>query len=335
MKFLLFVLFCAAANLCAAHTPGNYWFNGACDGGTMYNKSAQDYNAVLTDTSRNPSASRKDSIKYFPKLLNDGMGINFDPNKYVVPNRHVVDTALVPEQTAVLNKVARKDTALLTNVTVKSSIANKKAGDSTAIASVKPVVKDSTVYKNKALQKDTAQTMTITVGKLPVKRQNTTIQAAPKGKKAALSKAAKDTVTALSVPQKDTVAALPTPVKDTTPAAITQRTTSLVNTFKVSSPHISVQLYDDGQIDGDAVSVYYNGTMIINNQTLTHKAITFNIEASAASRHHEFTLVAESEGFLPPNTALMRIKAGDQQFELNVSSSSEHNVKIAIDYTGE
>ncbi len=164
-----------------------------------------------------PATSRKDSLKYFPKLLGDSMSIHFDPNKYLPPNTQTTAT----------------------------------------------------------------------------------------------------------------------PVKDTIPAAITQRATNLVTTYQVSSPHIVVQLFDEGQIDGDAVSVYYNGKVIINNQILTHKAITFTIEATTANRHHEFILISESEGSVPPNTALMRIKAGTQQFELNISSSSTHNAKIAIDYTGE
>src|SRR3954453_23524829 len=52
-----------------------------------------------------------------------------------------------------------------------------------------------------------------------------------------------------------TATALPAPVKDTIPSAITQLSTNLITTYKVSSPHISVQLFDNGQIDGDAVSV--------------------------------------------------------------------------------
>ena len=132
---------------------------------------------------------------------------------------------------------------------------------------------------------------------------------------------------------KDTVAPAPV-IKDSVPAAVTQRNTKLITTYEVSSPHILVQLFDDGQIDGDAVSVYYNGTLIINNRTLTHKAITFNLEATAENRHHEFILISESVGFMAPNTALMRITAGEQKFELTVSSNMEHNAKIAIDYTG-
>ena len=126
-----------------------------------------------------------------------------------------------------------------------------------------------------------------------------------------------------------------TTTKDTLPVVIAMRTTSLVNTYRVSSPNIVVQLYDNGQIDGDVVSVYYNNKLIVDHQALTHKAITFTINATASGRHHEFTLISDNEGTVPPNTALMRIRAGSQQFELNVSSSSTHNARIAIDYTGE
>ena len=122
--------------------------------------------------------------------------------------------------------------------------------------------------------------------------------------------------------------------KDTIPAAIIQRDTKLITTYQVSSPHINVQLFDNGEIDYDAVSVYYNGRLIINNQTLTHKAINFSIDASAVNRHHEFILIAETEGMIPPNTALMRITAGNQHYELEVSSNTKRNAKIAIDYTG-
>lgn len=127
----------------------------------------------------------------------------------------------------------------------------------------------------------------------------------------------------------------PQPPTDTVPAALTQRITSLINTYQVQTPRILVQLFDDGQIDGDAVSVYYNGQLIINSQTLTHKAVNFTIEASTANRHHEFILISEGVGMIPPNTALLRIMAGQQKFELTVSSDMNRNAKIAIDYTGD
>ena len=45
-------------------------------------------------------------------------------------------------------------------------------------------------------------------------------------------------------------------------------------------------------------------------------------------------LIAENEGLMPPNTALMRITAGDKQYKLTVSTTGSKNAKIAIEYTG-
>lgn len=134
---------------------------------------------------------------------------------------------------------------------------------------------------------------------------------------------------------KGSIAKLKTPVADSTPSALTTRTTTLVNTFQVSSPHIVIQLFDNAEIDGDVVTVYHNGQMIVNRQSLTHKAITITIDASKENAHHEFIMVADNLGLIPPNTALMRITAGGQKFELEVSSDFDNNSKITIDYTGE
>lgn len=112
------------------------------------------------------------------------------------------------------------------------------------------------------------------------------------------------------------------------------RQTDFVNTFQVTESHIKVELFDNGEIDSDAVSVYYNGSLIINNETLTTKAITFYVDASATNRHLELTLIAENEGSIPPNSALMRITAGNKQYEIFISTSLTRNAKIALDYIG-
>lgn len=123
--------------------------------------------------------------------------------------------------------------------------------------------------------------------------------------------------------------------KDTMPAALATRNTNLVKTFQITSPHITIQLYDNAEIDGDVVSVFHNGNLITDHQLLTHKAILFTINASVLDSHHEFVMVAENLGLIPPNTALMRITAGNQKFELEVSSDFDNNAKIVIDYSGE
>jgi hypothetical protein len=123
-------------------------------------------------------------------------------------------------------------------------------------------------------------------------------------------------------------------IPDTAMQERIHRKTDFVNTLQVIEPHIKVELFDNGEIDSDAVSVYYNGSLIINNRTLTTKAITFYVDASAANRHLELTLIAENEGSIPPNSALMRITAGDKHFELFISTNLTKNAKIALDYIG-
>ncbi len=123
-------------------------------------------------------------------------------------------------------------------------------------------------------------------------------------------------------------------ISDTAMQERMHRKTDFVNTLQVTTSHIKVELFDNGEIDSDAVSVYYNGSLIINNKTLTTKAITFYVDASATNRHIELTLIAENEGSIPPNSALMRITAGDKQYEIFISTSLTKNAKIALDYIG-
>jgi hypothetical protein len=46
-------------------------------------------------------------------------------------------------------------------------------------------------------------------------------------------------------------------------------------------------------------------------------------------------MIAENEGVIPPNSALLRITAGDKQYKLSVSTTGSRNAKIDIDYIGE
>src|SRR4030095_2904618 len=89
--------------------------------------------------------------------------------------------------------------------------------------------------------------------------------------------------------------------------ALEQRDNVLVQTFHISTPDILIELFDNAEIDGDMVSVYHNDTLLVNNAKLLTKAITLAVHADAVNRKHEFILVANNLGTIPPNTALMRI----------------------------
>lgn len=123
---------------------------------------------------------------------------------------------------------------------------------------------------------------------------------------------------------------------DSTPAqrALADRASVLLGTYHISSPDILIELFDNGEIDGDRVSVYHNNENIVSNQTLGLKAITLNVHADTAHREHEFVMIAENLGTIPPNSALMRITAGKQTYKLTVNTDLKTNARIVLYYDG-
>jgi hypothetical protein len=119
-----------------------------------------------------------------------------------------------------------------------------------------------------------------------------------------------------------------------TDKALTSRTNVLLQTYHITSPDILIELFDNGEIDGDRVSVYHNNAIIVSNQTLGIKTITLNVHADATNREHEFVLVAENLGTIPPNSALMRITAGKQVYKLTVNTDMKTNARIVFYYDG-
>lgn len=129
----------------------------------------------------------------------------------------------------------------------------------------------------------------------------------------------------------------PTPdqlVKKTVPVpeVIRDRENALVKKIVTTSPDILIQLYDNGEIDGDTITVYDNNEIIANSKRLTGKPITLNIKADIFNPHHEFVMVANNLGSIPPNTALMVITTDGKRYELFISSDEKKNAKVIIDF---
>jgi len=116
------------------------------------------------------------------------------------------------------------------------------------------------------------------------------------------------------------------------PEVIKERENPLIKTIVTNSPDILIQLFDNGEIDGDTITVYDNNQIIANRQGLTGKPITLHVTADLMNSHHEFVMVANNLGSIPPNTALMVITTGGKRYELFISSDEKKNAKVVIDY---
>ncbi|HYC40615.1 MAG TPA: hypothetical protein VEB63_09010 [Chitinophagaceae bacterium] len=109
-----------------------------------------------------------------------------------------------------------------------------------------------------------------------------------------------------------------------------ERETVVVQEVEVASDSFTVQLYDNGEVDGDRISVFYNGQLILSNERLTHKSIRLNLGIDSLRESSEISMFAENLGLIPPNTALMIIDDGKNRYEARISSSLQKNATIRI-----
>ncbi|MCX6205048.1 MAG: hypothetical protein NTZ19_02200 [Bacteroidetes bacterium] len=120
--------------------------------------------------------------------------------------------------------------------------------------------------------------------------------------------------------------------KSTLPKVLVERENNLVKTIQTDESSIQIDLYDNGTIDHDSVSVFHNNIQVVKNGGLGYTPITLKIKMSKEDTRHEFIMVAENMGEIPPNTALMVITAGKKRYEVFLTSTEEKNAKVIIEY---
>ncbi len=109
-----------------------------------------------------------------------------------------------------------------------------------------------------------------------------------------------------------------------------ERKSEVQNEIEVESDSLTISMYDNGEVDGDIISIFYNKNLILNSQKLTHKSIKLNVRLDSLQETNEISMFAENLGLIPPNTALMVINDGKNKYELRVSSNLEKNATVRI-----
>jgi hypothetical protein len=115
------------------------------------------------------------------------------------------------------------------------------------------------------------------------------------------------------------------------PTVLKERTNTLARQIETGVGEIQLDLYDNGEIDGDTVSIYHNNVLIISEQRLSHKPITFRIQVDKDHPHHELVMVANNLGSIPPNTSMMIVTTKDKRYQVFISSTEQQNAKVVID----
>lgn len=121
-------------------------------------------------------------------------------------------------------------------------------------------------------------------------------------------------------PVETTIVSTPPPVEK-----YNNRTKNTLKRIEVKQANFKIDLYDDGDVDGDMVSVYYNGKILLSNKKLTEKPLTLNLTADPSLPENELLIYAENEGEIPPNTALMVVTEGTTRTEVRITADDKKN----------
>jgi hypothetical protein len=100
----------------------------------------------------------------------------------------------------------------------------------------------------------------------------------------------------------------------------------------VDTGKIRLDFYDNATIDGDSITVLVNKNAVVSHQMLSAKPITTYVTVDLNNTFYEIEMIAENEGSIPPNTALLIITAGDKKYQLFLAANKGKSAMIRILY---
>ena len=150
----------------------------------------------------------------------------------------------------------------------------------------------------------------------------------------------KDTVARKPLPvHKDTVVYHPpqpviiAPVVKPLPLKTAGRNNREIRSITVHQKKIRLYVYDNAEVDGDSVSIYYNGRQVASHIRLAEKPFILDIDLDPTVALHSIVMFAENLGSIPPNTALLIFTddAG-KRYEVFSSATLDQNAELVFKY---
>ena len=207
------------------------------------------------------------------------------------------------------------------------------------VKSEKPIVKNDTTTTTA-----TTKTGPPAVRKTPPKSHPTAKTTNPPAKKSTTTTKTKSVATsktnAAATVEADTTNKITQPeVKSSisekkiiTPDVLRTRENTLAKTITVTTDEVTIKLYDNGEIDGDSISVFVDKQLTLSHKGLSASPIVLKLKFDENEDEHEVVMVAENLGRIPPNTSLMVITAGDQRYQVQITSTEQKNAMVRFKY---
>ena len=102
--------------------------------------------------------------------------------------------------------------------------------------------------------------------------------------------------------------------------------------IKVDTGLVRLDFYDNAIVDGDSITVLVDNQVVFSHQRLTEKPLTTYVQIDLNNTFHEVEMIAENQGSIPPNTAILIITAGKTRHQLVLNSTETKSAKVRFVY---
>ncbi len=96
------------------------------------------------------------------------------------------------------------------------------------------------------------------------------------------------------------------------------------------SDSLLLTLYDNGEVDGDTVTVLMNGNIIFSKAGLTTQANSKTVYITPDMDSVKLVMYAENLGSIPPNTGLLIVNDGEKRYEVRFTADLATNAAIVL-----
>lgn len=93
---------------------------------------------------------------------------------------------------------------------------------------------------------------------------------------------------------------------------------------------VSIDMYDNGEVDGDSITLLINDKIVLQHQRLSVTPIRFNLKKEELTDSTSIIMRAENLGRIPPNTALMMLTAAGKRYDLRLSSDLKKQAAVVL-----
>jgi hypothetical protein len=255
------------------------------------------------------------------------------PSKNKAPNNKKEDI----DKSAPAGVASAKQTKETVNETNETAVNKQEPAQEETVTSIAPKKSDLPATTIQAEQKkDLAGNLTkpeIKKQELPVIKQEPISITVAEETKAVTKKS--DLVTTAKAPEEKKLiseSAQLSPIKITGTAAafVQERKTVAPQIVSFKSDSLELSLYDNGEIDGDTVSVLLNGEIFMAKQGLKASAIKKTIYIQPGTEEVTLVLYAENLGKYPPNTGLLVVHDGEDVYQVRFSADLQQNAAVVF-----